>query len=193
MLCNDILEIDKPHNQSCQSKLYSNLSKKNRNWILNNSKNCPMCHTVYEKNKGCNHMTCKICAPPTHFCYLCGCILDHKNPLKHFSNKESLCYNKLWDDKKVEDISLEIEPNENSKDYNDNNDSYINYNDREKRRRRKEDLNLTRIMINKVGYNEAYKSNYYRNINSNFNLGREKYQNERNKSYNKRYIPKYKK
>ena len=192
LLCNNILEIDKPHNESCKTKLYSNLNEKNRNWILKNSKDCPICHTVYEKNSGCNHMTCKICAPPTHFCYLCGCILNHINPLKHFSNKESLCYNKLWDDKKPNDISLEESHNENSKDLNDNNDSYINYNYSNKRRK-KEDLNLTRIMVNKVGYNEAYKSNYYRNINSHFTMGRENYQNKRNKSYNKKYIPRFKK
>ena len=192
LLCNNILEIDKPHNESCKTKLYSNLNEKNRNWILNNSKDCPICHTVYEKNSGCNHMTCKICVPPTHFCYLCGCILNHLNPLKHFSNKESLCYNKLWDDKKPNDTSLEESHNENSKDLNDNNDSYINYNYSNKRRK-KEDLNLTRIMVNKVGYNEAYKSNYYRNINSHFTMGRENYQNKRNKSYNKKYIPRFKK
>ena len=53
-----------------------------------------MCHTVYEKNQGCNHMTCTVCHPPTHFCYICGNILNNNNPLTHFSDKESKCYNK---------------------------------------------------------------------------------------------------
>ena len=123
LLCNDILEPDKPHNKDCQIKLYSNLSEQNRKWILTNSKNCPVCHTVYEKNQGCNHMTCKICRPPTHFCYICGCILNHINPLKHFSNKESLCYNKLWDDEVRNNISFEEEQTENSK---ENEDSFKN-------------------------------------------------------------------
>ena len=56
LLCNDILEPDKPHNKDCQIKLYSNLSEQNRKWILTNSKNCPVCHTVYEKNQGCNNI-----------------------------------------------------------------------------------------------------------------------------------------
>ena len=195
LLCNDILETEKPHNKNCQIKLYSNLSEKNRTWILNNSKDCPICHTVYEKNKGCNHMTCKICKPFTHFCYLCGCILNHLKPLKHFSNKESLCYNKLWDDKKDRDISLEEEKSENSNEYDDSSerDSFYINKYPNKTRRKKEDLNLTKIMINKVGYNESYKSSYYRNINSHFNIGRENNKNRRNKSYNKKYIPRFKK
>ena len=30
-------------------------------WIHTNSKECPKCHVVIEKNGGCNHMTCKKC------------------------------------------------------------------------------------------------------------------------------------
>ena len=193
LLCNDILEPDKPHNQSCQIKLYSNLTEKNREWIINNSKACPICHTVYEKNHGCNHMTCKICFPPTHFCYLCGCILNQVNPLRHFSNKESLCYNKLWDDPEKKDMSIlkDINTNENSKEYNDSIEEYNNSNNIRKKR---DDLNLTRIMINKVSHNESYKSSYYRNINSHFQKNREKdFDFKRNNSYNKRFVPNFKK
>ena len=57
LICNDILDPYTPHNPDCQSKLYSLLRDKNRKWILSNCKDCPMCHNVYEKNKGCNHMT----------------------------------------------------------------------------------------------------------------------------------------
>ena len=191
----DIFEIepDKPHNKSCQIKLYSNLTEKNREWIINNSKACPICHTVYEKNHGCNHMTCKMCFPPTHFCYLCGCILNQINPLKHFSNKESLCYNKLWDDPDKKDISLlkEINTSENSKEYND---SIEEYNNSYKIRKRRDDLNLTRIMINKVSHNESYKSSYYRNINSHFRKNRDNDNRyKRNNSYNKKFVPNFKK
>ena len=192
LLCNDILEIDKPHNKECQTKLYSNVSEKNRIWILNNSKDCPLCHTAYEKNHGCNHMVCKICIPPTHFCYLCGCILNHLNPLKHFSDKNSLCYNKLWDDKKGENIDIEKESDKNNENISDNSFRKNNYKNNNKGRR-KENLNLTRIMISKVGYNEAYESNYYRKNSSHFNVGGNEYHNRRNKSYNKKYVPKFKK
>ena len=191
LLCNDILEPDKPHNKSCQIKLYSNLTEKNREWIINNSKDCPLCHTVYEKNHGCNHMTCKICFPPTHFCYLCGCILNQINPLKHFSNKESLCYNKLWDDPEKNNTSTQIEINniEESKEYDDSIEKYNNSN---KTRKRRDDLNLTRIMINKVSHNGIYKSSYYRNINSHFRKDNDN-RFKRNSSYNKRFIPNFKK
>ena len=193
LLCNDILDPDKPHNPNCQTKLYSNLSVQNRSWMLKNSKDCPMCHTVYEKNHGCNHMTCHICIPPTHFCYLCGCILNHSNPLKHFSNKQSLCYNKLWDDPKNRDISLEEEPNEKSKEFSDSleRSSELDYSN--KRSKKRDDLNLTRIMINKVSYNESYKSSYYRNINLNFKRDVNINQNRRNRSYNKKFVSKFKK
>jgi ariadne-1 len=40
------------------------------NWVLTNTKLCPMCRRPIEKNHGCNHMTCR---PPCHheFCWLC--------------------------------------------------------------------------------------------------------------------------
>ena len=159
-----------------------------------------MCHTVYEKSHGCNHMTCKICNPPTHFCYLCGCILNYINPLKHFSNKESLCYNKLWDDPEKKDIYLEEENannnnDENSKEYNDSIDErYNDYNYLNKYKKRNGDLNLTKIMINKVGYNESYKSSYYKNINSHFSKERENGNYyKRNKSGSGKFISKFNK
>ncbi|CAL5029472.1 unnamed protein product [Urochloa decumbens] len=40
------------------------------NWVLANTKHCPMCRRPIEKNQGCNHMTCS--APCSHqFCWLC--------------------------------------------------------------------------------------------------------------------------
>ena len=125
--------------------------------------------------------------------YLCGCILNHSNPLKHFSNKQSLCYNKLWDDPKNRDISLEEEQNEKSKEFSDSleRSSELDYSN--KRSKKRDDLNLTRIMINKVSYNESYKSSYYRNINLNFKKEVNINQNRRNRSYNKKFVSKFKK
>lgn len=39
------------------------------NWILANTKSCPMCSTRIEKNQGCNHMTCQKCRH--EFCWIC--------------------------------------------------------------------------------------------------------------------------
>ena len=165
LLCNNILDPNVPHDTNCQTKLYSKIDEKDRKWLLSNSKDCPMCHTVYEKDRGCNHMKCNRCNPPTHFCYLCGNILNQENPLRHFSNKESKCYNKLWDDpKKNENIE------ENNEDYNENeeeeeedvkenkNDN-ININESgTNENRNDESIELTKIMFDKVNNNRFYSS-----------------------------------
>jgi ariadne-1 len=39
------------------------------NWILANTKKCPVCQTRIEKNSGCNHMTCGMCKHD--FCWVC--------------------------------------------------------------------------------------------------------------------------
>jgi ariadne-1 len=39
------------------------------NWICNKTKKCPACNKDIEKNGGCNHMTCKMCAH--QFCWVC--------------------------------------------------------------------------------------------------------------------------
>ena len=38
-------------------------------WMIENTKPCPICHFKIEKNDGCNHMTCK-CG--IHFCWICN-------------------------------------------------------------------------------------------------------------------------
>lgn len=39
------------------------------NWLNANTKDCPKCKAVIEKNGGCNHMTCKKCT--FEFCWVC--------------------------------------------------------------------------------------------------------------------------
>ena len=125
LLCNDILDPTTPHNPDCHIKLYSKISDKNRNWLLKNTKDCPMCHAVYEKNQGCNHMTCTLCRPPTHFCYICGNILSNENPLKHYNDENSKCNNRLWDENTNMEPNNEYENGEQDENNDDNN----NYNE----------------------------------------------------------------
>ena len=196
LLCNDLIESNVQHNPDCQSKLFSKLSEKNRKWILSNSKDCPICHTVYEKDKGCNHMTCTICRPPTHFCYLCGNILNNENPLSHFSSTESKCYNKLWDDEKPNNNIIEESNNDSDErkdsdsdndNDNDNEDQYESYrNNNTKISKRSNPKYLTEKIINKVAYNNSYGSNNYENrnqINNNKRSSRYMYGNNRKKGF----------
>lgn len=39
------------------------------NWIQSNTKDCPKCHAIIEKNGGCNHMVCTKCR--YQFCWIC--------------------------------------------------------------------------------------------------------------------------
>jgi len=41
------------------------------NWIAKNTKECPKCNTVIEKNGGCNHMTCRMPKCRYEFCWVC--------------------------------------------------------------------------------------------------------------------------
>lgn len=48
------------------------------NWIQSNTKDCPKCHAIIEKNGGCNHMSCTACS--YQFCWLClGAWQSHTN------------------------------------------------------------------------------------------------------------------
>lgn len=40
------------------------------NWVQANTKNCPKCDKIIEKNGGCNHMTCSQCRH--EFCWVCN-------------------------------------------------------------------------------------------------------------------------
>ena len=207
LLCNNILDPNSPHNPDCQTKLYSKLNDKDRKWLLKNSKDCPMCHTVYEKNEGCNHMTCSACNPATHFCYLCGIILNSSNPLSHFSNKESKCYNKLWDDEsknKIEDIDTNDYYNEeeskanNIDDLNNISNNIRSFRNNQLRNFKNKNEFLTKLMIEKVSHNNSYRSNNYRNYNYSHynNKNRNQYNNRlnrKNNSFNKNNYNQFKK
>lgn len=56
---------------------------------------CPTCAAPSQKTHGCNHMICFICN--THFCYLCSSWLSSTNPYKHFNDKTTGCYMRLWE------------------------------------------------------------------------------------------------
>ena len=169
LLCNNILEPYIPHNPNCQKKLYSQISDKDRTWLLKNSKDCPMCHSVYEKDHGCNHMTCTNCQPPTHFCYICGNILNDQNPLSHFSDKESKCYNRLWDNDKKNDVNDDEDNKINESDHIIEEDSKINEQN-EKNIPKKTDF--TEIMIDKINYSNSF--NEFSNNNKIYYKGKNK-------------------
>ncbi|KAG9391716.1 IBR domain [Carpediemonas membranifera] len=40
-----------------------------KRWLQIHSKKCPRCGTMIEKDRGCNHMTCKLCRH--EFCWMC--------------------------------------------------------------------------------------------------------------------------
>ena len=71
---------------------------KNDVWLQENTVPCPICYQQYEKVKGCNHFKCNQCNN-THFCMICGLLLDKENPLQHYSNKKNVyCFQNLFNE-----------------------------------------------------------------------------------------------
>ncbi len=168
-ICNEMIDLNKEHNKNCRKKLFSKLNKEDRKWLIENSKNCPICNTPYEKTNGCNHMTCIICNPQIHFCYICGTILNPIDPYIHYNNPQLKCYQRLWD--KIEE--------------NERNDDTILINEEKEDNKSKENVSsdlinesqstITREILgkinkknNKVNVNEKKKGNqFFENNKSN--------------------------
>ena len=70
-------------NKRCQEKERQKklleFEKQNVDWIKKHAKCCPNCKNAIEKNKGCNHMTCK-CG--YEFCWYC--LEECRKPCEHF-------------------------------------------------------------------------------------------------------------
>jgi len=64
MSCKDA-EIDRKSDGNMSAKD----RKANQKWLKKNTKQCPDCKRFVQKNRGCNHMTCKCGA---QFCWICG-------------------------------------------------------------------------------------------------------------------------
>ena len=58
-----------------------------------NLKNCPYCHIVIKKNRGCNHMKCNYCNKD--WCWLCQTIFTSTE--EHYGNINSTCYKRMND------------------------------------------------------------------------------------------------
>ncbi|KAJ1645279.1 hypothetical protein LPJ64_003118 [Coemansia asiatica] len=63
--------------------------------IRKSTQKCPKCCLRIQKTYGCNHMQCSQCH--THFCYLCGTVVDKTNPMAHFNSARSQCRMRLFD------------------------------------------------------------------------------------------------
>ena len=70
-------------------------------WMQSNSKLCPRCGAHIQKSEGCNKMTCTKCR--SHFCWLCGKILNPQNPYVHFNVTGSSCFNRLFEGVEMDD------------------------------------------------------------------------------------------
>ncbi|KAJ2375049.1 hypothetical protein IW150_002763 [Coemansia sp. RSA 2607] len=64
-------------------------------YIRSSTQQCPKCRFGIEKSYGCNHMHCSQC--DTHFCYLCGTLLNKENPMGHFNTARSGCNRRLFE------------------------------------------------------------------------------------------------
>lgn len=74
------VELKNKRNQERErQKKLLKFEKQNIDWIKEHTKSCPNCDNAIEKNKGCNHMTCK-CG--YEFCWYC--LEECKKPCEHF-------------------------------------------------------------------------------------------------------------
>lgn len=76
-------------------------------YLKDNAKSCPKCHSLISKIDGCNKMTCSHCQ--SHFCWLCGHEITSIDAYEHFVRDDSPCYGRLF--KGAEDIDYDIMQN----------------------------------------------------------------------------------
>ncbi|KAL0108877.1 hypothetical protein PUN28_014176 [Cardiocondyla obscurior] len=68
-------------------------------YLQDNTKSCPKCHSLISKIDGCNKMTCKHCK--SFFCWLCN---EQIYGYDHFNNVDSPCYGSLFEGTELNDI-----------------------------------------------------------------------------------------
>lgn len=64
-------------------------------YLRDNAKSCPKCHSHISKIEGCNKMDCKHCQ--SCFCWLCGQQITSINRYDHFTNTNSECFQRLFE------------------------------------------------------------------------------------------------
>lgn len=84
------------HENRCEFEQLQGSLQETRDWIAENTKECPECAFRVEKSSGCNHMTCPKCN--VHYCFLCTEPINKYSPVDHFSNPETPCYHKYMAD-----------------------------------------------------------------------------------------------
>ncbi|CAL1688598.1 unnamed protein product [Lasius platythorax] len=64
-------------------------------YLRDNAKSCPKCHSLISKIEGCNKITCKHCQ--SCFCWLCSQQITLINGYGHFTNANSPCFGRLFE------------------------------------------------------------------------------------------------
>lgn len=99
-LRNEYLQADEANKRFLEQRYGKRVIQKaleemeSKEWLEKNSKSCPCCGTPIQKLDGCNKMTCTGCMQ--YFCWICMGFLSRANPYKHFTDPDSLCFNRLF-------------------------------------------------------------------------------------------------
>jgi len=76
VLCNKLSYDQSFGTPACNQPELQLYADNNYKCCMIDKKFCPKCGVETEKLGGCNHMTCNLCKPPTHWCYNCCVELD---------------------------------------------------------------------------------------------------------------------
>ena len=136
--CEEEIVDRNQHARTCIRKLLKKVDFLDRKWIENNTRCCPLCAKPYEKIAGCNHMTCKYCRPQTEFCFICGKVLDSDNPLRHYSDEKSKCFNRLYE---------EFKPGMNEEEIKEENESEVEEEEVKEEKDESKEEDLTEFII----------------------------------------------